>query len=74
MTGRWGRGRTDTHSTAQHSRPGGRSALDRGASQIMVIGIIIITITTITTIIITAITATTTTPRASPAQPPFSSP
>ena len=40
MTGRWGRGRTDTHSTAQHSRPGGRSALDRGASQIMVIGII----------------------------------
>ena len=40
MTGRWGRGRTDTHSTAQHSRPGGRSALDHGVSQIMVIGII----------------------------------
>ena len=40
MTGRSGRGRTDTHSTAQHSRPGGRSALDRGASQIVVIGII----------------------------------
>ena len=40
MTGRWGRGRTDTHSTTQHSRPGGRSAPDRGASQILVIGII----------------------------------
>ena len=40
MTGRWGRGRTDRQSTAQHGRPGGRPARDGGASQIVVIGII----------------------------------
>jgi peptidoglycan DL-endopeptidase CwlO len=40
MTGRWGRGRTDRHSTAQHGRPGGRHGRDGGASQIVVIGII----------------------------------
>ena len=40
MTGRRGRGRTDRTSTAQHGRPGGRSARDGGASQIVVIGII----------------------------------
>ena len=40
MTGRWGRGRTDRRSTAQHGRPGGRPARDGGASQIVVIGVI----------------------------------